>query len=83
MSEPGYPDALPQAEGSHVRAYEIDAADDLMAGNNGVFDIRKFPVDDMEVGPADPARADFDADLAVARLWIGPLLEPKRRSGRW
>jgi hypothetical protein len=83
MSEPGYPDALPQPKASHIGANAIDAADDLMAGNNGISDIRKFPVDDMEVGPADPARADGDADFAVAWLRIGPLLEPKRRSGRW
>src|SRR5271166_2138261 len=82
MSEPGYPDAVADVVGRHIGANEIDAADDLMPGNNRIFDIREFPVDHMEVGPADPARTHCDADFALARPRIGPLHVLKRRSWR-
>jgi len=82
MSKPGYADPLAQAERRHIGADEIDAADDFMTGNDRVFDVRKLPVENMEIGPADPARTYFDADFAIARPGIGPLLGLKRRSRR-
>jgi hypothetical protein len=57
----------------------IDAADDFVAGNDRIFDGGEFAIDDVKVGSADPARADLNADLAVARLRIRPFLQLKRR----
>jgi hypothetical protein len=65
--------------GGDAAADEIDAADDFMAGNDGVFDARKLGVDDMKVGPANPAGANGDANLAVARERVRALLHLERR----
>src|SRR5665647_3186275 len=51
------------------RADEVDAADDFMAGNDGISDAGKLGVDDMKVGPAHPAGAHLDANFSVA--WDG------------
>jgi hypothetical protein len=50
-----------------------------MAGNDGIFDARKLGVDDMKVGPANPAGANGDANLAVARERVRALLHLERR----
>ena len=49
-----------------LRPSEVDAADDFMAGNDGIFDAGKLGVDDVKVGPANPAGAHLDANFAVA-----------------
>jgi hypothetical protein len=65
--------------GRDVVADEVDAADDFMARNNRIFDAGKLRVDDMKVGPANPARAHLDANLPVAGVRFCPLLHLKRR----
>jgi hypothetical protein len=58
--------------GGDVAADAVDAADDFMAGNDGIFDAGKLGVDDVKVGPANPQA------LTVTR--ISP--SPGRGSGR-
>jgi hypothetical protein len=54
-----------------VTADEVDAADNFMAGNDWIPDTGKLGVDDMKVGPADPACTDPDANFSVAGAGVG------------
>src|SRR5689334_16705138 len=47
VSEPGNPDPITNPVCRNACSDEIDAADDLVARDDGVADIRQFPVDDM------------------------------------
>jgi hypothetical protein len=60
----------------------VDAADDLMSRHNGQFRVGQLAVDDVEVGAADSASLDSQANLAGPGRWLGPLLhhEPVVRS---
>ena len=69
----GYSDPVADLMGRHRVADEVDAADDFMTGNNRIFDAGKFRVDDMEVGPANPARAHLDANFALTGQRVRPL----------
>ncbi len=66
ISEPGDSDPITDPVRRDVAADEVDAADDLMAGNDRIFDIGKFGIDDMKIGPAHAARAHLDANFPVA-----------------
>ena len=60
----------------------LDAADNFVAGDHGVFDVRQFAIDDVQVGPANAAGAHTHADLSVIRKRIGALLRLQRRTRR-
>jgi hypothetical protein len=60
---------------------EVDTAYDFMAWNDRIPDARKLRIDDMKVGPANPARAHLDADLSVVGAGVRALLHLERRAG--
>ena len=62
----GIPTRSPIRWVGDVAADEVDAADDFMAGNDRIFDAGKLGIDDMKVGPANPACAHLDANFPVA-----------------
>src|ERR1700688_4170129 len=73
VSEPGDSHAVADPVRPDVAADEVDAADDFVARNDGIFDAGKLPIDDMKVGPANPARTHRDANFSVAGDGIGAL----------
>ena len=64
LAEPGHADARPGREIDAI-ADRLDAADDLVAGNDRQLRIRQFAVDHVQVGAADAAGLDPHADLAA------------------
>jgi len=44
--------------------------------------MRQLAVDDVEVGPADAADIDLDANFTRSRRAIGKFRQGQRRSGR-
>jgi hypothetical protein len=74
MSQPGNADAVADAVCRDAFADEIDAADNLVAGDDRVSDGRKFSVDHMKVGSAYAASAHADANFAADGLRIRSLL---------
>jgi hypothetical protein len=79
MSEPGNTDPVAEAVCRHIVADEVDATDNLMPGNDRVFDVWKLGIDDVKVGAADPARTDLDANFSVAGFRVRALLQVQRR----
>ena len=65
-------------------ADRVDAADDLVARHDRKLGVRQLAVDDMQVGAADAAGLDLNADLPRPGRWVGPLLhrEPLARPMR-
>src|SRR5260370_35005760 len=59
--------------------HEVDAADDFVPGNDRIFDAGKLGIDDVKIGPADPARAYLDANFTVAGEGGLPLLQLQMR----
>jgi len=55
VAEPGNADALAQAQIRDARSDRVDATDDLMTRDDGRPRVRQFAVDDVQVGPTDPA----------------------------
>ena len=56
-----------------ARAEAVDDADDLMARDHRHPVRREVALDDVEVRPADGARADPDAELARPGFGVGPF----------
>ena len=80
MGEPG--DAHARANfKAHAIAGRVDAADNLVSRHDRQFRIGQFAVDDMQIGAADAAGLDPNANLARTRRRVGPLLhlEPLMR----
>jgi hypothetical protein len=48
----------------HVSANRLHSANYLVAGHDGDRGIREFPVDDVEVGAANPAREDLHENVS-------------------
>jgi hypothetical protein len=67
--------------GRDMAADEVNMAYDFMAWNDGIFDAGKLRIDDMKVGPANPACAHLDADLSVAGVGVRALLHLERLTG--
>ena len=82
MSEAGDSNPLTDPMGRDIGTNEVDAADNLMTGNDRVFDVGKFRIDDVKVGSADSARAYLDANFVAAWKRVITLLKPKKRSTR-
>src|ERR1700730_3964700 len=80
VSEPGDSDPVTDPVCRDIAADKVDAADDLVARNNRIFDDGKLGIDDVKVGPANSACAYFDANLSIAGGRVGALLDPERRS---
>ena len=73
MAEPRNADALAKVKMCDIGADRIDPSDDLMSRNNRQFRIGQFAIDDMEIGAADAASADTNANFAAARH-AGPVV---------
>jgi hypothetical protein len=54
-------------------ADRVDAADNLMSRHNRQLGVWQFAIDDVEVGAADTASLDPNANLARSGRWLGPL----------
>jgi len=83
ISEPVDTDPVTDSVFPHVVSHEIDAADDLMAWNHRILNVRKFRIDDVKIGPAYPTRTHLDADFSVARTGVRTLVHLKRHSRGW
>ena len=81
-AEPWHADTHGQRQAGNTGAQRFNPADDFMPGNDRVGDIRQFAVHDMQIGPADAARAYLDADLARPRNRIWPLQWRQSRAAR-
>src|SRR5258705_12011450 len=82
VCEPGNSDPVADPVHRHITADTIDAADNLMARHDRIFDIRKLRIHDMEVGSANPARTHLDPNLSLAWLGVRALLHLERRPRR-
>src|SRR5260221_14635328 len=82
VCEPGDSDPVADPVHRHITADAIDAADNLMARHDRIFDIRKLRIDDMEVGSANPARTHLDPNLSFAWLGVDALLHLERHPRR-
>jgi hypothetical protein len=81
ISEPGDSDPVTDAVGRDMAADEVDTAYDFMAWNNRIFDAGKLGVDDMKVGPANPACVHLDADFSLGGDGVRALLHLERLTG--
>ena len=70
VAQPGDAHALTERQSLDTGAERIDAADDLMPGDDGHLGLRQLAVDDVQVGSTDPAGGDRDADLPRPRLAV-------------
>src|SRR5262249_49100766 len=62
--------AIADLESSYSFADLLHTSDDLMAGNDGQDLARQFTFNDVQVGAADAADADFHQNFIFARLWL-------------
>jgi hypothetical protein len=75
VSEPRDPDPVADPVGRDVAAHEVDAADDLMPGNDWISDAGKLRIENMKIGPTDSTRTHLDTNLPAAGNGISALLE--------
>ncbi len=61
---------LANAQCGDARSGRVDASHDLMAGDNRYLRMRQFTIHYMQIGTADAAGADSNANLARAGLSI-------------
>ena len=80
VSEPGDSDSIADAVCRDLAADEVDAADDFVAKNDGIFDAGKLRIHDMKVGPAHATRAYLDANLPLTRNRVHTYLHLKRHT---
>src|SRR5206468_7934188 len=64
VTEPRHADAIADLEAGDAVADLIDDTDNLVAGDQRDLGVGQLAVDDVEIGPADSARADLDEQLA-------------------
>ena len=80
--DPAHPgDADARAERQIARGASQNFADDLVAGNDFVAYRGQLALDDVEVGAADAADADFEQYLARFRLGLRDILDRQRALG--
>src|SRR6185312_2748169 len=61
--EPRNATAFTERYTAHIGTDGLHRADDLVAGNDRVFRIGKFAVEDVEISPTDTARPDAEKHL--------------------
>src|SRR6185312_10043781 len=66
----------------HIVSDQVDTADDFMARNDRISDVRKIAVDDVKVSSADSAGTHLDTDFSVTWFRIGSFLQFKTRARR-
>jgi hypothetical protein len=79
VPEPRNPDALAEPQVRDAGADRIDATDDLVAGNYRQQRMFKLAVDNMQVGSANAAGRNLDANFIRARFAVGKF-DPLERS---
>jgi hypothetical protein len=82
VAEPGYADPHSGLQIGDAGSECVDAADDLVSGNDGIANMGKLAVYDMQVGPAHPTGAHLDANLTRSGGRVRPLLERQDRAAR-
>lgn len=80
MPEPGHADPHARSRRRHARADRLDAPDDLVSRHDGVDGLGQVAVDDVDVGPADRAGLDPDAQLARPGVRVRTLLRDEGRT---
>src|SRR5262249_53406350 len=79
--EPGDPPPLADAEGFDALAQGVNRAHDLVAQDERQLGPVELAVHDVEIGPADGAGPDVEADLPRSGEGIGQLPEAERLAG--
>src|SRR3977135_1756457 len=76
--KPGDSDPITDLMCRDVAADEVDAADDFVARNDGIFDAGKLRIDHMKIGPANATRAHLDTNFSVAGHGVRALYHLER-----
>ena len=76
---PGDPDPLAAFPDTDLRAEPVDAANDLVTGNNRQARRRSSPLDFIEFRVADSTGRDLDPDLSGTRFRDGAVDKLQRR----
>jgi trans-2-enoyl-CoA reductase len=71
VAEPRNADAFTDAQSLDARSERIDAANDLVTGNDWNMWIGKLTIDDVQVRAANAASRDLYSNLARSGLAIG------------
>jgi len=79
VAEPGDADPLAEAQPRYARPDRLDAADDLVTGDDRRFRIGQVSVQNMQVGATDAAGEHLDPHLALARFAVRQLGPDQRR----
>jgi hypothetical protein len=66
--------------GGDAGAEHVDPADNFVARDNRIFYAGQFAIEDMKVGPAYAASADFDAYFSCTGQRGSTLLHLQRRA---
>ena len=80
-AEPGYTDALTNAETGDAVAQHGDPSDDFMAGNDRQARLRQFTVREVQIGAADAAGFDGNQQLAATGVRYRQFDQAQRNSG--
>ena len=81
-AQPRDTDPHPNADALNLRAHGFDAADDLVAKHERQLGMAQLPIDDVQIGAADPAGHDLEQHLTWPRLGHGQLGGLERRARR-
>jgi hypothetical protein len=79
-SQPGDADTITDLEARGAPARRDDLPHDLVTRDQGQLGMLQFAVDDVEVGPAEPACAHCQLHLSIGRLRLGQIGEDQRFS---
>jgi hypothetical protein len=77
-AEPRDADALPDLEPLRPLTESLDRSHDLMTGDERQLGLGQVPIDDVQIGAANPARMHAKEDLPGPGLRLGNLLGSKR-----
>ena len=81
VAQPRDPDAVADREPRRARAARVDSTDDLVTGHDTEPPRLQVALGEVEIGPADAAHADRDADLA--RPPASGRRVPRARADAW
>jgi hypothetical protein len=73
MAEPGNSHPLAQGQRRDAFPQKLDPPHDLVSGRDGVFDMGKFTVQDMEIGAAHATGGYANADFSRSRRPVREL----------
>lgn len=75
MTKPRHADPNAGSQARNAWSHNVDPTHDLVARHDRHPNIGQIAVDHMEIGPADTASLDTDADLPRSGRWIGAFLQ--------